>query len=151
MNRAQRRRRQRREWADGIEAVQRQSDGILDIRHFSPADPAELARIIVAAGFGSPEANALLLAIERTLQHVATAPTDRPALCGCCDAKIRATPFVIVLATPHGRPVGDAASLATTLCRDCQSDVPKNAAAAFKNVWSDARIIAIHDPPETVQ
>ena len=147
MNRAQRRR-DRREWAAGIEAMRNQADSIMEIRCFRAGD---LVDVMVAAALSSPEAVAIFQALERTISHVADAPPDLPALCGCCDVKVLGTPFLIALASPDGRPLTKSVGLATTLCAACQSDIPGNAVTAFKRLWPEVRIAAVHAPPEMVQ
>lgn len=147
MNRDQRRRAER-EWAADLEAVRRQAGVILEIRYFRAGD---LVDVMVAAALGSPEAAAILQAIERTLKHVSDLPPGLPALCGCCDVEVLGTPFLIVLASPEGQLVGKSVGLTATLCTACQSDIPRNALTAFKRVWPEARIVTVHAPPEAVQ
>ena len=147
MNRDQRRRAER-EWAADLEAVRRQAGVILEIRYFRAGD---LVDVMVAAALGSPEAAAILQAIRRTINHVTDAPPRLPALCGCCDVEVLGTPFLIVLASPEGQPVGKSVGLTATLCMACQSDIPRNALTAFKRVWPEARIVTVHAPPEAVQ
>jgi hypothetical protein len=60
-------------------------------------------------------------------------------------------PFMIVLASPEGQPVGKSVGLTATLCTACQSDISRNALTAFKRVWPEARIVTVHAPPEAVQ
>ena len=151
MNRAQRRRatptHEARHLAAGIEAMQ-EANIIVDIRDFGPEDYVE---VTVAATLGSTEAAAILEAIERTIKHVTDAPPGLPALCGCCDAEVLGTPFLVVLASPHGKPLGETVGLSTTLCINCRSNVRKHALAAFQRVWPEMRPVTVHVPPEAVQ
>ena len=151
MNPARRRRATRaheaRQLAAGINAMQ-EANIVVDIRHFGPEDFIEVK---LAAALGSTEATAILEAIRRTVRFVTDAPPHFPALCGCCDAEVLGTAFLIVLASPHGEPLETSVGLATTLCTNCRSNVREHALVAFQRAWPGMRPVTVHAQPEAVQ
>lgn len=144
MNRAQRRAAPKasdhQSWVTGVREVHAAAGGALDLYYVTPAD---LPRLIFGATVGDLEATALTRATLDTVRHINDAPTSKAALCGCCDNEIKGTAFIVIVASPMGKPLAGSRAVCSALCVTCQTDVRQNALRSIRRIWPEARHVTV--------
>jgi hypothetical protein len=136
-------RQQRRAWARGMQQVQDDAAGALELFIIRPP---ELPDLIAAAAFSVRAKRLASLAVQ-TIVDVYDAPTADPACCmSCCRPVVSEDAFSVVLGVPHRADPHKC--VAAIMCADCGTDLDEiqtKAIASLKTLWPEIRPIRISD------
>jgi hypothetical protein len=133
-------------WRDGIQAVNDEAAGVLDV---SIIDYLAGAVLMANAALGDHESAALLLAVRQAATRIKQAPRRKPALCICCPRAIKrlTAETVFGVATPAiANPTG---AIGFVFCDKCAADrttLTAKAAEGLRRIWPDLRPIEITHP-----
>jgi hypothetical protein len=135
-----------RAWRDGVQTINDEAAGLLDV---SIVDALSGAELIVDAMLGNHEAAALLLAVRQAAERVRQAPRRKPALCIACPRSVKHitadTVFgIAVPATPN--PTG---AIGFVFCAKCAADrgtLSAKAADGLRRIWPTLRQVEITHP-----
>jgi hypothetical protein len=127
--------------SDGIEAVEREANGVIGIDVVRPQDFEEL---ISCAKSGDEASIRLLCNASKTIDWIRAATAADPIRCGCCPRKLKETPYsVVIAAAQFGAPES---GLVAGICVECAtsvSEVLTCAAQLLRTIWADFRPITI--------
>jgi hypothetical protein len=135
-----------RAWRDGIQTVNDEAAGLLDVSIIDAVCGAEL---VADAMLGSPEAAALLLAVAQAAARIKKAPRQSPALCICCPRPVKrvCATTVFGVATPAVANPGSA--IGFVFCDRCAGNrdtLVARAADGLGRIWPDLRPVAVTHP-----
>lgn len=134
------------EWRVGIEQVQEEARGLLDVTIIDAVTGSEL---LASAVMGDSEATALLQAVTQAAARIKQAPPRTPALCMCCPRPVKrvtaATVFgVAVPASPN--PSGAVGFVFCDRCGADRASLLTKAAEGLRRIWPDLRCVEITHP-----
>lgn len=130
-------------WRHGIQSVNDESAGLLDI---SIIDGASGTALLVAALHGKYEAAVLLKAVTQAAGRVKQAARRKPALCICCPRTIKRITATTVfgIATPSiASPTGAIGFVFCDRCAEDPTTLPAKAANGLRGIWPDLRPVVI--------
>lgn len=135
----------RASWVAGMEAVQEQAAGALEIEVIRPVDAVD---ILGAALTGDPNAARTMQMLVDTAKRIeAASHTRKPMLCGSCPRPLLDNKFSFVLAYPARTDPINAVALA--ICRKCgttREGIQQKAVTALRRIWPDLRPITVTNP-----
>jgi hypothetical protein len=133
-------------WRDGIQAVNDQAAGLLDVDIVDAACGADL---LSRAAQGDKAAAALFLAVTQAAARIKQAPRHKPTLCMCCPRAIKrlTAETVFGVATPAvANPTGAIGFVFCTRCSADRTTLAAKAAEGLRRIWPDLRPIEITHP-----
>jgi hypothetical protein len=139
-------------WRQGIERLQTEAGGALNIDIINAAAGAHLAARSMA---GDYEAGVLLRAVAHAIAQIGRAPRSRPSLCVFCPRRIRRISPATVFGIASPAIVCPSNVLAFAFCDRCGSDpatLPEKARQGLQRIWPDLRPVTVtHGAPEVMQ
>jgi hypothetical protein len=135
-----------RAWRDGVQSINDEAAGMLDV---DIIDAAYGATLLVRALRGDRESAALLLAVTQAAALIKRAPRRNPVLCICCPRSVKrlSDATVFGVATPSiANPTG---ALGFIFCDRCGADratLAAKAADGLKRIWPDLRPVVVTHP-----
>ncbi len=135
----------RANWVAGMEAVQQQAGGAIEIEVIRLVDAVD---VLGAALAGDLDAMRRMRALVDTAKRIeAMSRTKRPMLCGSCPRPLWGSGFSFVIARPAcDDPVN---AIALAICRKCATTrhgIQQKAVIALRRIWPDLRPITITSP-----
>ena len=130
-------------WRDGVQSVNDESGGLLDV---SIVDARSGIELIAEAVLGDREAAGLLQAVRQAAQRVRQAPRRKPTLCICCPRAVKriGPETVFGIATPATpNPTG---AIGFVFCAKCAADrgtLVAKAAEGLKRIWPGLRCVQV--------
>jgi hypothetical protein len=135
-----------RAWRDGIQAVNDEASGVLDI---SIIDALAGAELLTNAVLGDREAASLLLAITQAAARIKQAPRRSPSLCICCPRAVKRLSSATVFGVAVPATANPGSAIGFVFCDRCAGDrdtLAAKAAEGLRRIWPDLRPVAITHP-----
>jgi hypothetical protein len=133
-------------WRDGIQAVNDESAGLLDV---DIVDALAGADLLVRATRGDKEAAALFLAVTQAATRIKQAPRRKPALCICCPRSIKRLTAATVFGVAAPAIANPTGAIGFAFCDRCSADrttLAAKAAEGLRRIWPDLRPVTVSHP-----
>jgi hypothetical protein len=135
-----------RAWRDGVQAVNDEAAGLLDVNIIDAVSGAEL---LANAALGDREAAALLLAVTQAAARIKQAPRRKPALCICCPRAVKRLSSATVFGVAVPATANPSGAIGFVFCDRCAGDrdtLAAKAAEGLRRIWPDLRPVAVTHP-----
>jgi hypothetical protein len=138
--------RQNNEWLDGIQAINDEAAGMLDINIIDAAAGLEM---LLDAALGNVEAATLMRAVHQAAARIKNAPRNAPAFCLCCPRSVRRINSATIFGVARPSTAKPSNALAFVFCDRCSADrgnLAARAATGLRRIWPDLKPVTVTHP-----
>jgi hypothetical protein len=139
-------RHQNSEWLNGIQAINDEAAGMLDVNIIDATAGIEM---IFDAATGDVEAATLIRAVYQAAARIKGAPRNAPALCLCCPRAVRRLTPATIFGVARPAIAKPSNALAFAFCEKCSADrgnLAAKAATGLRRIWPDLRTVEVTHP-----